>query len=103
MSYTATHVGNLRLLGGELCLDFANTADWHASDQPQEWLTSSGELVAWSQHVGILSERDAVALRERAGVQPEEAGAAYARAITLREAIYRIFSAVSAGTAVAID
>jgi hypothetical protein len=26
----------LKLQAGRLCLDFANTADWHASNQPEE-------------------------------------------------------------------
>ena len=32
---------------GELCLDFANTAEWHASEHPEENLKDYADLVAW--------------------------------------------------------
>jgi predicted RNA-binding Zn ribbon-like protein len=86
-----------RALGGELCLAFANTADWHASDQPVELLTTYSELVAWSQQAGALSEREAQILLDEATRRPMEASAVLERSIALREAIYRIFSAISRG------
>jgi predicted RNA-binding Zn ribbon-like protein len=91
-----THAGNLTLLGGELCLDFANTADWHASDQPVEWLTSYDALVAWGLHTNILREDEAAQLRRLAAADPDAAEATRREAIELRETVYRIFSAVAA-------
>jgi predicted RNA-binding Zn ribbon-like protein len=87
----------LALLSGRTSLDFANTADWHASDQPVEYLTSYAALVAWGQHVGFLNDRQAEHLLEEARRRPTEAVAMHQRALVLREAIYRIFSAISAG------
>lgn len=91
------HAGTLDLLGGRTSLDFANTADWHASDQLVEYLTSYAALVAWGRHVGILNGTQAEHLVAEAGQRPAEAAAVLERAVALREAIYRIFGAISAG------
>jgi predicted RNA-binding Zn ribbon-like protein len=84
-----------KLLGGHLCLDFANTADWHASDQPEERLTRYAEFVSWSQQAGVLTEKQAKRLLRQATDRPEEAMAVLQRAIILREAIYEVFAAVA--------
>jgi predicted RNA-binding Zn ribbon-like protein len=76
---------------GELCLDFANTADWHASSNPQEYLNSYSDLLVWGQMAGLLSDSEAKQLWQCSQDLPSEAQAALARAIELREAIYRIF------------
>lgn len=94
MEEAETRAGTLKLLGGRLCLDFTNTADWHATDQPIEFLTSYSELVTWSQHVGILSEDQAQRLLEEGVHRRGEAAAVLERAVGLREAIYRIFAAI---------
>ncbi len=91
------HAGILDLLGGRTSLEFANTVDWHASDEPVEYLTSYAALVAWGQRVGILNDRQAENLLEEAGHHPTEADAMRERAVVLREAIYRIFASISAG------
>jgi predicted RNA-binding Zn ribbon-like protein len=97
MDEARTNAGTLKLLGGRLSLDFVNTADWHASDHPVEFLTSYTDLVTWSQHVGILTYHQAQRLLRKAASHPEDAIAVLERAIALREAIYRIFSAISHG------
>jgi predicted RNA-binding Zn ribbon-like protein len=97
MDKVGTSADKLKLLGGQLSLDFANTADWHASDHPVEFLTSYSDLVAWGQHVGILTDHQAQRLLKKAARRPEDATAVLERAIALREAIYRIFSAISRG------
>jgi len=97
MDEAGTKAGTLKLLGGRLSLDFVNTADWHASDHPVEFLTSYSDLVAWSQHVGILTDHQAQRLLKKAARRPGDASTVLERAIALREAIYRIFSAISRG------
>ena len=97
MDEAGTNASTLKLLGGRLSLDFANTADWHANDHPVESLTSYSDLVAWSQHVGILTDHQAHRLLKKAAHRPEDATAVLERAIALREAIYRIFLAISHG------
>ncbi len=85
----------LDLIGGDLCLDLANTAGNHNTDEPHEHLPSFGALVGWSEHAGILTRRQARALLEQAARRPAEAQRALDSAIVLRESLYRIFSAVA--------
>ena len=83
------------LSGGALCLDFANTV----GDRPrrsQEHLSTYGDLLGWSRQAGALREPEASSLADRAAGQPEEASEVFARALALRETIYRVFSAVAA-------
>ena len=84
---TKTKKQNLNLRTERLCLDFANTLDWHASAHPVETLTTYADLVAWSHEVGLLSERIARQLIAEAERQPKQAAAILERARTLREAI----------------
>jgi predicted RNA-binding Zn ribbon-like protein len=97
MPDTNSPAGNLKLIGGQLCLDFANTVDWHASDHPREYLTDYADLIAWSQHTGILSKRKAQALLQEATDRRTEADAILNRARVLREALYHIFVAIAMG------
>jgi predicted RNA-binding Zn ribbon-like protein len=90
-------VGHLPLLGGQLCLDFANTIDWRLSDNPGDNLSAYADLVAWSGHAGILSETEARSLKRRSRKSPAMASAVFKRGVALRELIYRIFSTVAQG------
>ena len=97
MIETDIYGGKLQLKEQRLCLDFANTANWHASEQPVEELTSYAALVEWTRQVGLLTAEESEHLLRLAAQQPADAAAALARAVDLREAIYRIFSAIAAG------
>ena len=94
---------NLKLESGWLCLDFANTAEWHLSEHPTERLTSYAELIAWARSINLLSDRAAPQLLRVADQHPSEAARVLDRAVTLREAIYRIFVAVAAGKSPSTD
>ncbi len=87
--------GGWKMVGGELCLDFANTVDWHASGKPGEGLVGCEDLVDWSRQAGILSAGGAGRLLRLASRRPQLAEAAVRRAIALREAIYRIFRSLA--------
>jgi len=89
--------GNLKLATGWLGLDFVNTAEWHASDQPHELLNSYADLIAWAKKIGLLTEQESERLLQKATNHSNEAAAILEQAIDLREAIYRIFSATDAG------
>ncbi|GCE27339.1 hypothetical protein KDA_28230 [Dictyobacter alpinus] len=93
------HAGTLELRGERLCLDFANTVGWHASDHPQEWLLSYTDLLNWSLHAGIITEQQNEQLLQDAREQPSLTEGILTRAINLREALYRIFSYVVQGHA----
>lgn len=82
-------------LEGTLALDFANTADNHASAQPIEKLSSYFDLISWAQAANLLTENEAQTLMEKVSKQSKVVSLVLHRAIELREAIYRIFSAVA--------
>jgi predicted RNA-binding Zn ribbon-like protein len=81
----------------QLCIDFVNTVGDHASDHPEERLHTYDDLARWAQRVGLATEREGQTLSQVARERPDEARQALERAITLREAIYRIFVALIAG------
>lgn len=84
------------LLGGRLCLDFANTVSWHdSSEKSQELLTSYERLVNWSLKANILKKQQSLSLLKKAESQPSKAKEVLQQAIELRESIYQIFSSVS--------
>ena len=80
---------SIRLLGGSLCLDFANSVDW--SDDETELgadtdaLRTPADLGRWGERLGV------------GGARPD--GAELASARELRGALYRIFAAKSRGEA----
>ncbi len=87
------------LSGGRLCLDFANTVSGSRTVRPTERLRSYGDLVSWSRQAGVVTDGQAERLLRQAGRRPSDAAAVLERAVALREAIYRVFSAVAAGRA----
>src|SRR5215831_2524950 len=84
---------------GSLCLDFANTVDWHASDHPTDTLQGFGGLVEWSERRGLLSSDEAKALLASVEAQKEVGMLVVSEAGTLREAIYRLFASAWRGRA----
>jgi predicted RNA-binding Zn ribbon-like protein len=76
-----------------ICLEFTNTMRWHASVRPDETLRSYADLLAWARTAGLASDRSARHLLSRAKGHQADADLALTRAISLREAIYRIFLA----------
>lgn len=99
MSEIQRHAGNLKLLGGILCLDFVNTVNWRGAKHPREYLCTFQDLVAWKQHVQILSGGEAHRLLVLAVAQPYEAERVLQRAIELRETLFHLFATVSRGIA----
>jgi predicted RNA-binding Zn ribbon-like protein len=89
--------GKLNLAEQRLCLEFANTANWHASEHPVEELNSYADLVAWARRVGLLSEDEAQIQLEKVAHRPADGAVILEKAIELREVMYRIFSAVADG------
>lgn len=89
--------GDHTFVGGELCLEFANTADWHASDSPQERLKTYKDLVVWGTEAALLDELSAKRLLRKAAKRPSRARAALTRAIAIRESMYRIFVGIVSG------
>jgi predicted RNA-binding Zn ribbon-like protein len=88
--------GPFELSGGALCLDFANT--WgNKADPESDRLLDYDRLVAFARQIGYLDEETAAALVRHAGQAAGAAGKAFALALELRGAIYRVFSARANG------
>jgi predicted RNA-binding Zn ribbon-like protein len=84
----------LPLIGGRLCLDFANTAHGRGTDDHTDNLVNYGALIAWSRHARALDPGQAAALIEAADRHPRAAEAVRRRAVELRERLYRSFVAL---------
>ena len=84
-------------VAGELCLDFANTARWHASPHPIETLDSLEDLVRWCRSARLLDRATAEALLQEARRRPGAAKAALRRVIAVREIVYRVVVALLRG------
>ena len=91
MRKTKRHAGNLKLVGGRLCLDFVNTVSGRGTSQPFNYLYSYPELLNWGRHVGILTRQEAESLLNNAEKNPGKAGHVHKRAVELRDALYRLF------------
>lgn len=84
--------------GNALCLDFTNTLNDRTRERPCELLNRYADLVVWSQQAHLLTEDEAARLLIEADRYPEQADTVLRRAIEVREAMFRIFSALSAET-----
>ncbi|HEV2913911.1 MAG TPA: ABATE domain-containing protein [Pyrinomonadaceae bacterium] len=83
------------LIGGRLCLDFANTIHCYHADETQDDLKSYSDLLKWSLEAGVITDREARRLAREAAKYPAKADAAFERAKALRNAIYGVFTAVA--------
>jgi predicted RNA-binding Zn ribbon-like protein len=95
-SLLAPALSDLPLLGGRLCLDFANTIDPRYGDAQVEYLPDYSALVDWGIHIGTTSPTQAEAMLKAAGSVPLEAQSVHLRAIALREDIYTLLRPVRA-------
>ncbi|MBV9358184.1 MAG: ABATE domain-containing protein [Chloroflexi bacterium] len=77
---------------GRLCLDFANTLGVFAGDH----LHGPQDLLAFARQAGLVPDTELPQLLADLRDQPEAAHALLARARTLRQAIFDVFSAVVA-------
>jgi len=81
------------LLGGRLCLDFANTVSGMRGESARDRLGDYAGLLSWGRQAGALPEAQVRALLALARKRPGEAEAVFREAIALREAIHAIFRA----------
>ncbi|MFM9844992.1 MAG: CGNR zinc finger domain-containing protein [Dongiaceae bacterium] len=92
-----SRAGRLHLLGGRLCLDFANTTSGRGGPQCLEHLHEYKHLLQWCRHAGLLSAIQASRLAHAAGQAPAKAARILRQAKRLREAIYSLGVAVNSG------
>jgi len=86
-----------QFVGGEVCLDFANTVGGKRGAATREYLNSYADFVSWCRQAGLVEDARAAALLSGAARRTGDSAAALHRAITLRETIYRIFAAFASG------
>ena len=96
-------VEHFELVGGALALDLVNTASKRSEGPFRETLNSYEDLLGWGVQAEVLSADEVDELKARASADP--AGAARALELTrgLREAIYRVFSALTRGNRPGVD
>jgi len=82
---------------GRLCLDFANTVRARPLSDRVESINSYGDLLSWARQATILTPGEATALADEAQRRPRLATQALAEALTIREAVYALFSSHCAG------
>jgi predicted RNA-binding Zn ribbon-like protein len=92
-----SRAGSLHLLGGRLCLDFANTTSGRGGPQYLEHLHEYRHLLQWCRHAGLLSAAQASRLAGAAGQAPAKAARVLQQAKHLREAIYSLGVAINSG------
>jgi predicted RNA-binding Zn ribbon-like protein len=103
MSDASRRITDLKRIGGALCLDFANTTGWRPEPGDEERLRDYEDLVVWAERGGILTSIESRGLRRLGAADADKASAVHLRAVALREAVYRIFSAVADGAPVGAD
>ncbi len=85
-------------IAGSLGLDFANTVGGLRDVCPQEFLLNYGSLLSWGCQSGLLTEGQVSILSLKADSSALEAESVFIRACELREAIYSLFTAITAGS-----
>lgn len=85
----------LKLIGGNLGLDFANSF--------YNWQSGYLSLVAWSAKNAIIEGETADSLIKTSKARPAEANRVFEQAVKLSELIHNLFSALAAGKPVATE
>jgi len=85
---------------GNLVLDFVNTAEFHASDHPDEMLESYTDLLSWSQAAGVLTKKEVKDLQLHSEKNAKRAAERLKSVLSFREIIYRMLSAAASHEAI---
>lgn len=85
----------LNSLEGKLCLGFVNTAHPRWGRHVHDSLMEYPDFVDWSRSIELLTQGQEQHLLEEASIHPQEASKTFEQVLALREAIYRVLSAVA--------
>ena len=83
-----------QFIGGEVCLDFCNTMGGKRGGTTREKLHSYQDFLDWCEQAKQVSESKCALLKRKATEDTTKAGSVLARALELREAIFRVFFAI---------
>lgn len=78
-----------------LCLDFVNTRYWRGSPVPTDELTGLQPLLGWLKGKSGVDERLLKSADAQSKAEPAKADELLREAITLREALHRLFAAAA--------
>jgi predicted RNA-binding Zn ribbon-like protein len=93
-----TPAAEFLLIGGRLCIDFANTV--YAGDNPGGALSDFRDVVAFAEITGTVGGPEARRLRTRARESPRQSSAAFVTAVALRDMLRAWLPALEAGVPV---
>jgi predicted RNA-binding Zn ribbon-like protein len=95
---TMNDVTRMRIVGGDLALDYINTRSGPAGGAPDDdILLGYEDLLAWARHIELLTEPEAAHLRRAARRDPDGAQLSYQRAIDVRDHLDELFRALATG------
>ncbi len=84
-----------QFIGGNLALDFCNTVGGKRGIATREYLAAYFDFAAWCCQAGLINRAQAEACLVNAQRDPRTAQATLARAVELRESMFRIFAAIA--------
>lgn len=91
-----SRAGSLALVGGELALDFTNTASGRGVSTHRDHLLSAADIVAWARHANAIHSDDADWLATATRRDKDLGRELLEAALALREDIHTIVSDVAA-------
>jgi predicted RNA-binding Zn ribbon-like protein len=95
---TLNDVSRMRIVGGNLALDFVNTRSGPPAGPPDDdVLHGYPDLVAWALHVRVVTEPEAARLRRLSRTAPDDARVLFRRALAVRDYLDDLFRGVAAG------
>ena len=89
-------VEGMDLIGGDVSMDFVNTASGRHLPDPTDRLRTFSDLVTWAERVALVGPQGAVRLRRAAARDAAGASRALEAARSLREVIHRVFTSALA-------
>jgi predicted RNA-binding Zn ribbon-like protein len=95
----ARRFGAASFVGGELCLDFANSVDNWLDPHPTDKFASPADWLAWCASARLIGESEARALHRSAQQSPAAAAEHLERVRSLRNALYRAVTSAVEGRA----
>jgi predicted RNA-binding Zn ribbon-like protein len=93
MAKIQTNQQNWKFVGGRLCLDFVNTVGGRLRSNTvvRDKLADYSDLLEWSRLAGVTNQTQSRSLARHAAAHRKDSEATLARAVLLRETLYRIF------------
>jgi predicted RNA-binding Zn ribbon-like protein len=94
-------IQTIKLVGGALCLDFCNTADWAYGAIYSEWMPTYADVLRWATRIGILSTANKQVLQE--ALTHDQQMDRWQEVIALRDLLHHIFSTLADEQSVKAD